>query len=332
MTYTLTQDSLDHNPSDNEVSTLFYVGGSTFALEDGFTRSVSVAESLYDTGAPPSYAYGNYFRPVQDARVERILWGVKNPNQMAGKTVQISLLQWTDNNKNNIADSQERHFIGFAEYTFTDNEGDNAIFETVLENFDNPGETVRMEGGIGYIVMIEYQAQSSDDPQFFMLASDARDYTPQQIAMDSAVAHGLADMPAYFSVLGWSADGNIANIDYEVRELDLEDSRVYFGDDIVPMIRIVTTKMINTHDVLGQDNLVSTYPNPATDVINIDFGTSLEHVSGVVIFNGAGQKMMEFNNFLSQISQIDISGMENGVYFIEILTTSGVSTTRIIKH
>ena len=77
---------------------------------------------------------------------------------------------------------------------------------------------------------------------------------------------------------------------------------------------------------------VSLYPNPATDIVNIDFGTSPDLVTGVIVYNAAGQKVLEFNNFFSQISQIDISGIENGVYFLEISTISGVSKTRIIKN
>ncbi|HEY3386971.1 MAG TPA: hypothetical protein VGK46_10695, partial [Saprospiraceae bacterium] len=167
MTYELTQDSLDYDASDNEVSILFSTGGNTFALEDGFTHSFTPSFGVFPMKGPPSYAYGNYFRPAVDIGVQSIQWGVNNPDEMAGQTVQIYLLQWTDDNQNDIADVEERHFIGFADYTFKGDEGENVILETSLENFSNPGEPVIMRGGLGYIAMIEYQALSSSDPQFF---------------------------------------------------------------------------------------------------------------------------------------------------------------------
>src|SRR5690606_28116974 len=134
--YEVTQDSADFDSTDNVITYDFSVGGNTFALEDGFTRSVAVANGIYDEGAPLSYAYGNYYYAVEDAEVESIVWGVSNPTDMAGQTVQIYLLQWTDTNGDQIAASSERRFVGFADYTFQGDEGDNVILETVLENFE----------------------------------------------------------------------------------------------------------------------------------------------------------------------------------------------------
>ncbi len=87
--YKLTLDSTNPPPNPDYVGFNFKIGGNTFALEDRFTRSVAVANSLYDKGAPLSYAYGNYFRPSRTAAVQGIVWGVNNPATMAGKTVQI---------------------------------------------------------------------------------------------------------------------------------------------------------------------------------------------------------------------------------------------------
>nr|MDQ3017413.1 hypothetical protein [Bacteroidota bacterium] len=122
--YTLTSDSTDFDPSDNKISYTFNVGGNVFGHEDGFTRSVAINGAIYDDGAPLSYAYGNIFRPEEDAKVENIVWGVNNSTDMAGKTVSVYLLQWTDINGDRIAESSERRFIGFSDYTFTGTEGD----------------------------------------------------------------------------------------------------------------------------------------------------------------------------------------------------------------
>src|SRR4030095_125604 len=124
---------------------------------------------------------------------------------------------------------------------FSGNEGENVLITTELENVDNPGFPVIMKAGFGYMAIIEYKLTASSDPRLILLVSEARDYTPQQLAMDSAVASGRATNPIYFSVLGFSPDGNIDNIDYEVKELDVNDTRIFFGNDIVPLVRIVVS-------------------------------------------------------------------------------------------
>ncbi len=332
-TYTLTQDQTDFDPSDNVISFNYNVGGDVFGLEDGFTRSVAVANSVYDAGAPLSYAYGNYFRPVEDAEVARIVWGVNNPGDMVDKTVQVYLLQWTDTNGDQIAESSERRFIGFADYTFNGTEGDNVILESTLENFDNPGDPIIMKAGFGYIAIVEYQASTADDPQFFILASEARDYAAQVLAMDTAVAQGIADQRVYSSVLGFSPDGNIANIDYEVTELDVNDARVFFGHDIVPLVRVVVL-INNTVDQLPLDNSISAYPNPAVDqlTVKLDFSTPYSDVKLRLIDNlGRVVYYKALNETISQRTEnISVSDLSAGNYMLQVETIDGQRSVPVV--
>lgn len=332
-TYTVTQDQEDFDPSDNEISFNYSIGGNVFALEDGFTRSVAVANGVYDPGAPLSYAYGNYFFAVQDAKVENITWGVNNPADMAGQTVQIYLLQWTDTNGDQIASSNERRFIGFADYTFTGAEGDNAILQTVLENFENPNDDVVMQAGFGYIAIIEYQASSDTDPQFFLLASEARNYTAQQLAIDTAFEYNLTDMRAYFSVLGFSPDGIIANIDYEVKELNPNDTRVFFGNDIVPLVRVQVEPIVAVED-LPADNKITAFPNPAVESfqVQLDFTKSFDNVmmrlvdnTGRIVYN----KVMPMLP-ASHIERISVKDLAPGTYHLQVVTADGQRTIPVV--
>jgi Secretion system C-terminal sorting domain len=332
-TYTLTEDQVDFDTTDNTITFNYGVGGNTFGLEDGFTRSVAVANGIYDANAPLSYAYGNYFRPVEDVKVERIIWGVNNPDAMVDKTVQIYLLQWTDTNGDRIAENNERRFIGFADYTFSGTEGDNAIIETTLENFDNPGEDIIMQGGFGYIAIVEYQASVAADPQFFMLASEARNFGAQVLAMDTAVAQGLADMRVYSSVLGFSPDGNIANIDYEVTELDVNDTRIFFGHDIVPLVRIVV-EGVNTVDQLPLDNLISAYPNPAVDQVQVKLEFTkpysdvklrlVDNLGRVVYYKSLTQTISD------HIESVSVKDLSTGNYMLQVETPDGQRSIPVV--
>ncbi|MBK9104890.1 MAG: T9SS type A sorting domain-containing protein [Saprospiraceae bacterium] len=333
LTYSLTQDSLDFDPLDNQVSILFSTGGNVFALEDVATRSVAISRGLYDQGAPLSYAYGNYFRPKETRAIQRIIWGVNNPAEMAGKTVQLYLLQWSDNNHNQIAEFSERKYVGYNEYTFEGNEGDNVEFETTLESFENPGDIVKIQGGLGYMVIVEYQAQDENDPQLFIRASEARDYTGIQLASDTAFANGMIDMPYYFSVLGFSPDGNLTNIDYEVKELDINDDRIFFGNDIVPLVRIITghlDTMINTKDILPASEKIEVFPNPAKAVINVKMDFTIQpQVVDLKLINSLGQIVLIRSFTLlsqNQIEIFDVSNLVAGSYHLQVETSEGQRT------
>jgi hypothetical protein len=331
-TYTLTSDSTDFDPTDNTITSFYCVGGNVFGHEDGFTRSVAVNGAIYDPGAPLSYAYGNVFKPEVDATVDHIIWGVNNPDDMAGKTVSIYLLQWTDTNGDLIAENSERRFVGFNDYTFTGTEGDNAILQTELENFDNPGDPVVMRAGFQYIALVEYVA--TDQTQFFLLASEDRDYGAQVLAMDSAFAHGLTTERLFMTALGFSPDGNIANIDYEVRELDVNDTRVYFGDDIVPMIRVVVQSTINTNDELPINNLVAAYPNPATDQVSVklEFTQPYDDVQ-LRLINNIGQTVFEkvINTTITvHTESINVSALATGNYLLQVETPDGQRSVPVI--
>ncbi len=330
--YMVTSDSIDFDPSDNVIDYNFTIGGNIFGLEDGATRSVAVANAIYDDGAPLSYAYGNYFYAVNDAEVSSILWGVSNAVDMAGYTVQIYLLQWTDTNGDQIAGSNERKFVGVNSYTFTGNEGEDAIIETVLDNFEDPGAPIVMKAGFGYIAIVEYQASVATDPQFFLLASEARDYGAQKLAMDTAFAKGLSDMRVFSSVLGFSPDGIIANIDYEVHELSTTDNRIFFGHDIVPVVRIVTG--VNSVKPLPETQKINVYPNPVSDVlrVNLDFTKTYADMQFRLVDNTG---RIVYEKILNQLpanhtESINVAHLTAGNYMFQVVTSDGVRSTPVV--
>ncbi len=334
--YKLTLDSINPPPNPDYIVFNFQIGGNTFALEDRFTRSVAVANSIYDKGAPLSYAYGNYFKPSTTTCADRIVWGVNNPDEMKDHTVQVYLLEWSDLNQNQIAESNERKFVGFDDYTFSGDEGENAIIETSLENFESPGFPIMMDAGHGYMAIIEYQATSEDDPQFFILASEERDYIGQQIASDSAFAQGLIDRPSYFSVLGFSPNGDISNIDYEVKELDFNDDRIFFGNDIVPLVRVITNEKgcIVGLEELSSTEKISVFPNPVNESLHVKLEfTSQHHDVQVNLINSLGQRIMTrtlHSSVFSHTEKFDVRDLVAGSYHIQVETSEGQRTIPVV--
>jgi hypothetical protein len=71
------------------------------------------------------------------------------------------------------------------------------------------------------------------------------------------------------------------------------------------------------------------YPNPTQNYIQIDAKTNT--VLSATIFDVRGRQIGTYNFNDGDAIQIDISGFETAMYFIEINTNSGTITKRIIK-
>lgn len=81
------------------------------------------------------------------------------------------------------------------------------------------------------------------------------------------------------------------------------------------------------HEILG----VSLYPNPATDVINLE----LDQIDGpmaVQIYDLNGRKVIDYKNDKSNQSSysLDVSTLESGVYFVKIQSSQKTATKKLI--
>lgn len=77
----------------------------------------------------------------------------------------------------------------------------------------------------------------------------------------------------------------------------------------------------------GQAN-ITTYPNPSTGLTTLDFGKTDQREISVSITNSIGRSVMNLNSvkIVSNKAQVDLSGMENGIYYIHVKSGSISST------
>jgi len=89
------------------------------------------------------------------------------------------------------------------------------------------------------------------------------------------------------------------------------------------------TYMIDVTYPAGIEDVATTeaaiYPNPATDVININTD---ENVLRVEVFNMQGQLVKVVTG---EVNQISVNGLANGVYTLKLTTENGTSMHKIIK-
>lgn len=99
----------------------------------------------------------------------------------------------------------------------------------------------------------------------------------------------------------------------------------------------LTLKAVAVESLLGTDdfttlttNEISVYPNPATDIININSSLNSFNSVSVVDLNGRVVKSMNFNTVTE--AQINISDLANGVYIMNITSENGAFSKKIIKE
>ncbi len=71
------------------------------------------------------------------------------------------------------------------------------------------------------------------------------------------------------------------------------------------------------------------FPNPADNQITID---QIKDASKIEIFNVVGALVKTVDEITSQQISIDVSGLNNGVYFISVYNQDGVQTSKFVKE
>jgi hypothetical protein len=74
----------------------------------------------------------------------------------------------------------------------------------------------------------------------------------------------------------------------------------------------------------SKNNAIKIYPNPSSSIINIDCN---EHFSTIRIIDIQGKMVLQSNQ-----KTIDINGLEDGIYVVQVLTENGVLNSKFVKQ
>jgi hypothetical protein len=118
---------------------------------------------------------------------------------------------------------------------------------------------------------------------------------------------------------------NLAGTSFRVAfQNDGNDQYVMFLDNIT----VTATVTASTDDFFA--NNLKIYPNPTKDIINLSSSTTL--INTVTVTDLNGRIVKSFN--LSGISQteLNVSDLTSGMYFVSVETDLGKGTTKIVKN
>ncbi|MDD3773295.1 MAG: T9SS type A sorting domain-containing protein, partial [Weeksellaceae bacterium] len=79
-------------------------------------------------------------------------------------------------------------------------------------------------------------------------------------------------------------------------------------------------------------NKIKLYPNPAKDFVNIDFSAFANEISKIKISNVQGQVINTVKVGNETLMQIPLQNLANGVYFVQVHSSKGISTKKVIVN
>jgi hypothetical protein len=105
---------------------------------------------------------------------------------------------------------------------------------------------------------------------------------------------------------------------------------IYF-DYLAPSSTNIETTIIQTlaNQTLATSENFKVYPNPVKEVLNL-YATGLYTVNSISIFNSLGQLIQIIANPTNP--SINVSGLKQGIYFINISTENGITSVKFIKE
>jgi hypothetical protein len=166
------------------------------------------------------------------------------------------------------------------------------------------------DDGVQYDVMFDTPVTVSATTEL-IVAVDVAATPPPPDHYDFAIGQNDAgeNDPSYLSSEGCGliAPGTFAGIG--------------FPDNHIILNLIGDTNLSTNDFALSQ---VSVYPNPASDVLNISTPASIE-LDKAILFDALGRKTVESNT-----NVIDVSNIARGIYLLQISTSNGNLTQKVV--
>ncbi|MBK6948951.1 MAG: T9SS type A sorting domain-containing protein [Haliscomenobacter sp.] len=315
----------DFDPTDNVRSFTFFVTDSTFAKEDGTnTRTISPDLNNWAANEPPSVAYGNVFYVPRGKGVfsRNIQFVIPNAEELKGRGLILSLYQWTDTNGDRAAQAAERTLAAFNFYEVLGTESNPLrLISVPVPGPEEP--PLELEDSTTYLVMLEYYAPAVDGITLDALISTRYDYKAQYLL---SLLNGK---PRFTTMTGTA--GDLTKDTY---------SPIGFSPsvgDYSYVIRWDISKsggVTPTLDLPSIDDQTAVFPNPATELVHIQFDLKEPaKVMTVEWIDPSGRVLSRYRweNIQKEIRSIPAAGLSPGIYFLRMVSDQGWAVKKVAK-
>lgn len=243
-----------------------------------------------------------------------------------------------------IKDTSGYVFSGYAQFP---NAGINATFGVVIRyGTIGVNDTMNSRGNGGVltheIAHCFYLYHIWGDDGYACTGSDYCDDTPNQAGKSLGIHTGIMvdscspDPPGimYMNIMDYSDDICFANFtpDQAAR------MRAMFVPPYGPLVPLLSSDgcipPVNSIDDDAKSS-VFVFPNPAKDVININYPLKSSAVVNISIFNSFGKEIISLSSnkvyeIGSQSLSIDVGGLSQGVYYLSIKAGNYIETRKFV--
>ncbi len=304
LTYELySLDSLDDfDPSDNMEGEVFLVTNNLFSKDDGIGLGGVRPASGTD------FEVGNFYRMSSNAgdgfRATKAIFAAdKNEAEdgpIGGEAVTIFLYKVNDDVAPDFSnfergDDSSLETVGFASYTFTDEDIDFSFIEVDLLDAFTTEPGVILEAGARYFITAKYEGSSNT---IFHASDSDIDYF--QISTVAKTDR-------------WSLGGFGAS-EAAVLRMEIESTTVDVAENSLP------------------ESAMTIFPNPTDDQLTAQFSFERQTDALVLIADMTGRIlwMRDVEGIQETTLDFDVSNYAAGTYFIRIQTPDGASTEKFV--
>ncbi|MFK8056075.1 MAG: CotH kinase family protein [Saprospiraceae bacterium] len=126
----------------------------------------------------------------------------------------------------------------------------------------------------------------------------------------------------------------VDSVTYPIAKTDVSYARNPNGTG--PFVEQLHTIGGNNEEALGLfdnelDNRFQLYPNPAAAVIQIDLGSMITTSTAIEIVNILGEVVYSGQTQGSQISRLDVTDLQPGLYFVRLQLEDGIASKEFVK-
>jgi len=326
-TYTASAENPDFDPSNNTQSFSFQTTDSIFAKEEAtnlFGASPQTPPELTWTMST-SYFVRNGEDPANaNLKYEctSVLIGLENLLDNVGGFVTIYLYEWEDVNNDGISQSGERdgslggNIVGNFTYEIAAGTADVLDLLVSLENFiaDETTDPILLSANTNYVLAAGLTSAGTSKIEL----SSTND---NELNATGFLTDSLTNIPRFSSMWNTTSDDGGINNDLTVL-------------NVSPRLRMHINEYdtsVSTNNPLDDANQVNVYPNPATEVVNMELDL-VENLNNAVVrivdLNARNVMEVVYEDLSSQTLTYSVANLAAGTYFLKIQSDKGYITKK----
>ncbi|MCC7465829.1 MAG: T9SS type A sorting domain-containing protein [Saprospiraceae bacterium] len=299
--YTLTSDSLDQRPNDNERESPFVVSNDFFAKEDG-------PEQGYRPSAGGDWAVGNLYRMGAGAfdmykATEAEFAFTSNDDEIPVGEVEAAIYLFKISNDvapdfSNFDGSgfltSSMEWLGVASYEAPDSLQGYQIQRVELSDLNTALPGVVLEPNTRYLLAVEYGGANAS--VFHAFNDDVYYYFPSTFIFNT----------------DWNPFG--------------------FGGDVNAVLRLYISLVSTTDETVLPDNTIKVFPNPVRETVQlgIEFAEPTDATITIADINGRVIHVEDRQALTQETLQYRLPQLASGTYLARIATAKGTLTKKFV--